>query len=321
MISEQVSILVVENDPIDRELMIERLKGDDFVTTCARDGHVAWELLRQEPDRYDVVIVSRIMPRMDGLALLRRIKAHKGLTHIPVIMATSAAQDHDIVEGISAGAFYFLTKPVDHIMLVSMVRAAASDRERYRELQRELRKDAGMLRLMKHGLFEIRTPDEANDLGTFLAKAYPDPERVVTGLGELLVNAVEHGNLEITYEQKSRLIRSRQWRSEIERRLESAELGSRVATAELERLETSIRVTITDQGQGFDPVPYLVIDPSRVFDSHGRGIALANLVSFDQLSFFNDGRKVVAVVDHSPGEAAPATAAPRERAQTSEQTR
>jgi len=301
MLIAQMRVLLVDDDSVALELMSEHLKGDEYSTLCVPRAAEAWCLLEAEPDRFDVVIVDRVMPQMDGLALLRRAKAHPILVHVPVIIVTSAADAQDVVEGISAGAFYFLTKPIDPVMLISMVRAAAMDRERYRALQSELQLDAGMLGLLRRAVFHLKTPQQANQLGTFLAKAYPDPERVVTGLGELMVNAVEHGNLEITYEQKTQLIRSRGWEAEIERRLACERLGSRIATVSFERLETMIRVTIIDQGSGFDPDPFLEIDPARVFDSHGRGIALANLVSFDRLVFEDHGRLVVAEVDLSPG--------------------
>jgi anti-sigma regulatory factor (Ser/Thr protein kinase) len=149
---------------------------------------------------------------------------------------------------------------------------------------------------MRTGTFEFRTPEEATDLGGFLAKACPDPERVVIGLSELLINAVEHGNLEISYEEKSDLMRAGRWSEEVRRRLEVERFAGRVATARFERDEGRMRIIICDQGPGFDPSPYLQIDPGRVFDSHGRGIAIANLLSFDEIRYRNGGREVEAMV-------------------------
>ncbi len=54
--------------------------------------------------------------------------------------------------------------------------------------------------------------------------------------------------------------------------------------------------SIRDQGSGFDPEQYLEIDPKRVFDAHGRGIAMARLLSFDDLSYEDGGRCAVATV-------------------------
>ena len=65
----------------------------------------------------------------------------------------------------------------------------------------------------------FRTLDSARDIATVLANAFPQPKRVVIGLTELLVNAVEHGNLGITYEEKSRLREAEKWESEVDARL------------------------------------------------------------------------------------------------------
>ena len=60
------------------------------------------------------------------------------------------------------------------------------------------------------------------------------------------------------------------------------------------RYEDELVYTITDQGEGFDWEDYLEMKPERVFDSHGRGIATANIISFDQLNFLGNGSQVEA---------------------------
>jgi CheY-like chemotaxis protein len=289
-------VLVVDDDSMTIELITEYLRGPRFEVVAAGDGAAAWSILEREGADLDVVLRDRMMPGIDGLEVLRRVKRHPRLANLPVIMQTALADSEDVVEGIAAGAFYYLTKPFDQDVLVTMVGAAAADHERYRELQREVRTQAGLLGLIRLVELEYRTPKEATDLGTLLAKACPDPERVVLGLSELLVNAVEHGNLGIGYADKSELTRSGTWEEEIARRLALPELAARVATVRLERDPDAVTITIRDQGQGFDPTPYLQIDPDRVFDSHGRGIALANLLSFDALEYRDGGRVAVATV-------------------------
>jgi anti-sigma regulatory factor (Ser/Thr protein kinase) len=74
-----------------------------------------------------------------------------------------------------------------------------------------------------------------------------------------------------------------------------------VASVRFERGGNTITVCIRDQGPGFDPAPYLQIDPNRVFDVHGRGIAIANLLSFDSLSYRQNGREAVATIQCGQG--------------------
>jgi anti-sigma regulatory factor (Ser/Thr protein kinase) len=171
-----------------------------------------------------------------------------------------------------------------------------ADHARVRALREELRKQAGVLTLLRSGRFEFRTLAEAMDLGAFLARAFPDPERVLVGLSELLVNAVEHGNLELSYDDKGRLEEEGSWREEIQHRLEDSRFRERLAVAEIVRGHEGVAVTIRDQGQGFDPEPYLRVDPARLFDTHGRGILIAKTMSFDELEYRDHGREVVASV-------------------------
>ncbi len=287
------TVLIVDDDPNSIDLIVEYLDGSDFDIVTARDGEEAYSILSARPRDFDVLLTDRMMPRMNGMELLHKVKRNPATAHLPVIMVTAAAERKDIVEGISAGAYYYMAKPIDGEVLVSMVKAAAYDFDRFKELQRQVSTDAGTLGLMRSGVFDFRSPDEATNLGTFLAKACPDPERVVLGLSELLINAVEHGNLEISYTEKSQLNRGGRWQEEIEARLCSETFATRVATASFERSNSHIVIVIRDQGKGFDPGPYLQIDPQRVFDSHGRGIAIANLLSFDSLEYRDRGREVV----------------------------
>lgn len=289
-------VLVVDDDPIAVEIILEYLEGMSTEATIVHDGQAGWDTLESRPEDFDVVLLDRVMPRLGGIQLLQRIRADRRFEALPVIMQTSAADQREVLEGIQAGAYYYLTKPFRKEMLRSIVRAAVADFARVRRLRDELRKHAGVLGLMRAGTFEFRTLGEAMDLGAFLARAFPDPERVVVGLSELLVNAVEHGNLELGYDEKGALEEEGTWRQEIERRLGLPELGGRVAVAQLERGSDEVRVTIRDQGRGFDPEPYLHVDPQRLFDTHGRGILLARVMSFDRLEYRDHGREVVAAV-------------------------
>lgn len=291
------TVLVVDDDPFSVELVREFLDPSTYRILTAVDGADAWAQLQAMAPLPDVVLTDRMMPRMNGVDLLRAIKTHPDMSALPVIMVTSASDRSEVIEGIDAGAYYYLVKPIDRDMLRSMVRAAVSDHARFKELQREVRAGAGSLGLLCEGRFEFRTPEQATDLGTLLAKACPEPERIVLGLTELLVNAVEHGNLEISYDEKTELTRERALQREITRRLALPAYRDRVAAVRFERSGGRVQVEICDQGPGFDPEPYLTIDPRRVFDSHGRGIAIAKLLSFDRLEYRDGGRRVVGWID------------------------
>jgi len=289
-------LLVVDDNPNDRSLLIEHLTGEGYHTEVAVDGADAWDRLESNPSHVDVILLDKMMPRMTGLELCLRIKKHPQLNMVPVIFQTAANDRQDVLDGIRAGAYYYLTKPYDKDMLLSIVRTAASDYSNYKELQREVRKNVEGLGLLRDARFVYRTIEHAHDLGAILANTTPDPTRTVIGLTELLVNAVEHGNLGITYQEKSKLNGTNRWMMEIERRLAHPDNVLKKVEVRFERDENQIRFTIRDDGPGFDWKPFLEIDPQRAFDTHGRGIAMANLLSFDALEYHGSGSEVVGTV-------------------------
>jgi anti-sigma regulatory factor (Ser/Thr protein kinase) len=146
---------------------------------------------------------------------------------------------------------------------------------------------------LEYGVFRCRTLAESRDLASGLARGCPDPKRVVLGLQELLTNAVEHGNLGISYADKTRLVLENRWADEVEHRLTQPGYGQRTVTVTLAREAGDITLTIQDQGDGFDWRKYLEFDPERAFDPHGRGIAMARMMSFDALEYQGNGNTVV----------------------------
>ncbi|MBF0454797.1 MAG: ATP-binding protein [Magnetococcales bacterium] len=146
------------------------------------------------------------------------------------------------------------------------------------------------------GEARFRTLKEACDLAQQLAVHCPDYQSAVTGLIELMYNAIEHGNLGINYEEKSLLSRENRLDEEIERRLTSPEYAGRMATIRWEQTATDIFFTIEDQGEGFDSAPYMEMSPDRVLHQHGRGIVMARHSCFSQLQYLGRGNRVRATI-------------------------
>ena len=290
-------VLIVDDHALDRKLLTHYLEPEGYAVTTASDGQEGWEILSNDPSRFDVVLLDRSMPRMSGLELLTRIKSDERLRTLPTIMQTALTKREEILEGIRAGAYYYLTKPYDVEMLRSVVRTAIEDYRGYRDLQDEMRKGADTLRLMREAVFAFRTVEQARALGMMLANTCPDPSATVVGLTELLVNAVEHGNLGITYEEKTRLGNSLEWTREVERRLALPENVDKYAEVQFERSEDRIYFLIRDQGAGFDFQRFLTIDPQRAFHTHGRGIAIANRLSFSHLEYRGKGNEVLGTIE------------------------
>lgn len=149
------------------------------------------------------------------------------------------------------------------------------------------------------GSFAFRSLDEVIALAEQLSRICPEPNRAVIGLRELLINAVEHGCLGITYLEKSQLLArddAQAWEHEVAQRLLLAENRDKTVLVRMEFGEEEIHFQIKDPGPGFDWNPFLQIEAARRLDSHGRGITLAKQISFQRLLFRGSGNEVLAVV-------------------------
>lgn len=289
-------ILVVEDEPINLEALVEVLSDEGYEVHSAVNGGEAWAKISAGPDLFDVVLLDRLMPDMDGIEILRRMKAQPALVHTPVIMETSMANDAAVAEGLQAGAYYYLTKPFAADTLVAIVAAAIRDHRDFLDLQREVRQASRTLSCLSKAEFSFHTPDEVHDIATLLAQVAPDPGRVVLGLSELMLNAIEHGNLGITYAEKSALGGGEPLAEEIARRLADPAHTDKRASIEFQRSAGELHFVVRDQGKGFNWREFLEMSPDRAFDTHGRGIAMSKMISFDRLRYIGCGNEVEAVV-------------------------
>lgn len=105
-------ILIAEDDATSRMVLASILTGEGFDVTSAEDGGAAWQLL-QQPDAPSLAIVDLMMPGLDGLELVRRVRALPN--HVPPYLIIVSTKDEkvDVVAGLGAGANDYLTKPYD----------------------------------------------------------------------------------------------------------------------------------------------------------------------------------------------------------------
>lgn len=285
-------LLVVDDEPFNLEIIGEYLSDEGVVFDTAENGERAWEML-QGDRKYALVLLDRMMPVLDGINLLRRIKADARHTSLPVIMQTAAGNPNEVREGLAAGAYYYLIKPYERESLLSIVRSALTDASARQDLKRRLDEHANALQLMTGGEFSLRSVEEAGALAAFLAQACPQPEAAALTLAELLVNAIEHGNLGISYAEKSQLRREERWNAEVALRAHMPANVDKRVRVRLSRSGNLVQVRIEDEGPGFDWQRYLEFDPERAFDPNGRGIALARMSGAARVEYQGAGNTVV----------------------------
>lgn len=290
-------ILIVDDDEVNLDVLVECLKDESYELIQAHDGAQALDLFRNDPKGFDAMVLDRMMPGMDGLEVIAELKADERFKWTPVVMQTAAASPDEICEGCEAGVFFYLTKPFEQQTLLRIVRAAVAEGSKWQNLAHNLQVQLQTIGSLQYGRFQIRTPEECSELALLLAQACPEPEKVVFGLNEIILNAIEHGNLQITFDEKTILQEANRWEDEIAYRQALPENVGKFVEVIFERSCAKIKMTVIDQGSGFNWREYQEIKAERMLGSHGRGIPMAKALSFDHLEFLGTGNQVLCVVN------------------------
>ena len=115
-------IWCVEDDASIRDIEVYALQSSGFEAAGFADGTAFWDAL-QQTQLPELVVLDVMLPGVDGVELLRRMKASERLRAIPVVMATAKGTEYDKVHGLDLGADYYLVKPFGVMELVSCVKA------------------------------------------------------------------------------------------------------------------------------------------------------------------------------------------------------
>ena len=114
-------IWCVEDDASIRDIEVYALRSTGFEATGFEDGTSFWQALQNEVP--ELVVLDVMLPGLDGIELLRRMRASDTFSQIPVVMATAKGAEYDKIQGLDLGADYYLTKPFGVMELVSCVKA------------------------------------------------------------------------------------------------------------------------------------------------------------------------------------------------------
>jgi len=132
-------ILAVDDMPTNLEILRVRLEAQGYEVITAEDGEQALAKAREfEPD---LVLLDIMMPKLDGIAVLKQLKQDAMLRFVPVILVTAKSDIRDVVGGLDAGGDEYLTKPFEHAALTARVRSLL----RVKELHDTVQQQAGKL--------------------------------------------------------------------------------------------------------------------------------------------------------------------------------
>ena len=116
-------IWCVEDDASMRDIEVYALSSAGFAARGFEDGSSFYAAITGEKDKPQLIVLDVMLPGIDGIELLRRIRANAALKQIPIVMATAKGSEYDKIQGLDLGADYYLTKPFGVMELISCVKA------------------------------------------------------------------------------------------------------------------------------------------------------------------------------------------------------
>lgn len=325
------TILLVEDEEELREIFAHRLSDDGFKVIEAVDGLEALEKSREHHP--DLIISDILMPNMNGIDFFTELQRESAqLAAIPFIFLTAMVGEEDTIKAIGLGVDGYLAKPVKYELLLATIKSRLRFHERQRGLFKskleavfsplfkdsahavgeyesldvlfnhyaDIIKNAAKVNIdFKHvqdATFRVRTLEDAHQVSAILAGMCPEPEVAILGILEMIVNGIEHGNLGIGYDLKTKLLEDWTWTEEVARRLDEPENCKKFVTASIHKMDNGIRMEFLDCGKGFDYSSYTGFSKERLLDLHGRGIAVANNIVFSELEYIGSGNKAIATI-------------------------
>jgi two-component system phosphate regulon response regulator PhoB len=118
---EQPSVLVVEDEPAQREVLAYNLEAEGFRVRRAENGEEA--MLLVDEDAPDVIVLDWMLPNVSGIEVCRRLKMRPDTRNVPIIMLSARSEEVDRVRGLETGADDYVVKPYSVIELMARIRA------------------------------------------------------------------------------------------------------------------------------------------------------------------------------------------------------
>jgi CheY-like chemotaxis protein len=290
---KKMKVLVVEDDAFSRQYITSVIRMGDYEVMEARDG--AEGLAMFESFAPDLIFSDISMPVMDGLEMLERIrrKSHETI----VVMTTAFGSAEFTLKALRLRANDYLVKPVVPKDIIANLRKYA-DVLAARSVEREV------IGFILERYLKLRLDNRLEVLGKVADRLMQETEGriqpadrmgVRLGLLEIIINAIEHGNLGITYLDKKSAIEGKgaELNDLVIERSSQEPYKSRRGQIQFQMNAEMCEWIIVDEGEGFDwqsvPDPN---DPANLMSMHGRGILLARM-NFDEVIYIGRGNQVI----------------------------
>src|SRR5512139_3234818 len=159
------TILVIEDDPLQIDMLEMILARNDMALLRASTGEAALELYRQHTE-IDLILLDVMLPgRLDGLAVCRQVRADQHRLYVPIIIVTALGNSEQLVQGLDAGADDYITKPFSSRELMARLQAGL----RIRRTQRDLTETQSRYRLLVETARDLIFALDARDQLTYIS--------------------------------------------------------------------------------------------------------------------------------------------------------
>jgi YesN/AraC family two-component response regulator len=283
-------ILIIDDEKPVREVLNIALTEEGYSLFIAANGNQGLQIFKKEEP--DIVITDVMMPEMDGIEVTKKLKDVSD--KVDVVVMSGFGTEELVIEALRAGASNYIKKPIAFDELFKIIDTIIFKRETRKRI--EVAKDivvkeqkeiiignnvSEVWGIVNQILFNIHSGISHNTI-----------EGISIGLYEIIINAIEHGNLDISYEDKSRALQDNVYQKLLSDRKIKADHQKKKVFINCRYKRDEIVVEVQDQGNGFDlkNLPDLK-DPEAIISDHGRGILLASLF-FDEVNFREPGNCV-----------------------------
>ncbi|HET8714805.1 MAG TPA: response regulator [Holophagaceae bacterium] len=297
MASAPPQVLLIDDDRSVLEMVEEALKSHGMVVHPFNDGRRALGLLEQaKGPAFDLVVSDINMDGMDGFDVIHRVKSIR--PHLPVVLMTAESSVDYAIRAMRMGAANFFMKPVPIREMVKSVFHLVEAHREYRQAESGLKGLAEEFRRFQFRSDEADIPGLLKHLTERLVPlgfaTDQNIDVVAMAYHEALVNALEHGNLELDSDLKADLFSLDEdpYDALRRQRLQDPAYAGRLLEVETRLSEEAYEVVIADSGPGFEAHQLISPEDAAHQARHcGRGLPLIQLV-MDEVAFNDRGNQI-----------------------------
>jgi len=283
-------ILIIDDEDAIRDLLKLALLDNGYHVYEASCGKEGLEIFKENDP--DIVLTDVKMPNMSGIEVVKEIKTIK--SNADIVIMTGYGTEDTVIDALRAGASNYVKKPISFDELFTILNNIIYNREN--EKRYEIVKDV-VIYEQKKLVIDNDISKVWGIVNQILFNIMPiinskKIDGMKLGLYELIINAIEHGNLCISYEEKTLALRNGSYLKLITEKSKEANKKAKRVYINCDFNREKFTVEIIDQGKGFNYKELIDInDPGSIMSAHGRGIFLASLY-FDKLKYKEPGNRV-----------------------------